>query len=68
MLNEEVLAILACPACKQKVKLVGEKWLVCLNAECHRKYPIIDGIPHMLIEEGDKYAHVAEEDLGKVQL
>jgi hypothetical protein len=67
MLSEELLAILACPACKQKVKLLADKWLVCLNPECQRKYPIKDGIPHMLIEEGDKYAHVSEEDLAKTE-
>ncbi len=67
MLSEELLAILACPACKQKVKLLADKWLVCLNPDCQRKYPIKDGIPHMLIEEGDKYAHVSEEDLVKTE-
>lgn len=66
MLNEELLAILACPACKQKVRLLADKWLVCVNAECRRKYPIKDGIPYMLIEEGDKYIHVSEEDLAKM--
>jgi uncharacterized protein YbaR (Trm112 family) len=63
MLSEEVLAILACPACKTKVKLVGEKWLVCPNADCRRKYPIEDGIPNMLVEEGDKYVDVEVADL-----
>jgi uncharacterized protein len=68
MLSEELLAILACPACKTKVDLVGDKWLVCRNADCRRKYPIQDGIPIMLIEEGDKYVDVAIEDLDKAAL
>ena len=63
MLNEDLLAILACPACKSKVELVAEHWLVCTNSECNRKYPIKDDIPVMLIEEGDKYADVKIEDL-----
>ncbi|OGO04210.1 MAG: hypothetical protein A2Y73_02655 [Chloroflexi bacterium RBG_13_56_8] len=63
MLSEEFLAILACPACKHRVELVAERWLVCTNEECRRKYPIIDDIPRMLIEEGDKYIDVAVEDL-----
>jgi len=63
MLNEELLAILACPACKTKVQLVADKWLVCQNPECRRKYPIKDDIPIMLIEEGDKYVDVPVEDL-----
>ena len=67
MLNEELLAILACPACKTKVDLVGDRWLVCRNPECRRKYPIKDGIPIMLIEEGDKYVDVKVEDLDKIE-
>ena len=63
MLSEEVLAMLACPACKTKVELVGERWLVCTNPDCGRKYPIEDGIPNMLVEEGDKYVDVEIGDL-----
>ena len=66
MLNEELLAVLACPACKSKVELVAEKWLVCSNPKCGRKYPIRDDIPIMLIEEGDKYVDVSVEDLEKM--
>ena len=51
MISKELLDILVCPACKTKVVLEGER-LVCHN--CGRKYPIRDGIPVMLIEEGDK--------------
>ena len=63
MISEDLLAILACPSCKAKVELVKESWLVCTNEECSRKYPIRDGIPIMLIEEGDKYVEVDVEDL-----
>ncbi len=51
MLSQELLSILACPACKAKVVLVDEL-LVCGN--CGRRYPIREGIPVMLIEEGDR--------------
>ncbi len=51
MISQELLDILACPACKTKVVL-EEEMLVC--HACGRKYPIRDGIPIMLIEEGDK--------------
>ncbi len=67
MLNEDLLAILACPACKTKVALVADKWLVCPNPECRRKYPIKDDIPIMLTEEGDKYIDVSVEDLEKME-
>ena len=67
MLNEELLAILACPKCKTRVELVGEKWLVCQNDQCRRKYPIKDDIPIMLIEEGDKYIDVPVERLQDIE-
>jgi len=51
MISKELLDILVCPACKTKVLLEDER-LICHN--CGRKYPIRDGIPVMLIEEGDK--------------
>jgi uncharacterized protein YbaR (Trm112 family) len=41
-----------------------ETWLICPNPECRRKYPIREDIPIMLIEEGDKYVDVSEEELG----
>ncbi|MBM3189483.1 MAG: Trm112 family protein [Chloroflexi bacterium] len=67
MLSEELLAILACPQCKTKVVLHYDKWLVCQNPECRRKYPIKDDIPIMLVEEGDKYADVSLEELANLQ-
>lgn len=63
MLSEELLAILACPACKTKVTQVAGKWLVCQNQDCRRKYPIKDGIPIMLVEEGDKWVALSVEEL-----
>lgn len=49
-LSPELLEILACPMCKGRVEL-GErgKELVCVR--CGRRYPIVDGIPHMLPDE-----------------
>ena len=51
MIDEELLKILACPACKADVKLENKK-IVC--TKCGRKYPIKDGIPVMLIDEAEK--------------
>lgn len=50
MFDKELIKILACPACKEDVKLSDdEKWIVCVN--CKRKYPIKDNIPIMIIDE-----------------
>ena len=50
-ISDELLSILACPACKVPVRLEGEK-LVC--DECHRRYRIDNGIPIMLIDEAEQ--------------
>jgi uncharacterized protein len=51
MIDKELLAILACPACKQDVELKDNK-ICCVK--CGKKYPIRDGIPVMLIEEAEQ--------------
>ena len=66
MVEKWLLDILACPACRTKVELVLENGLVCQNSVCGRKYPIRDGIPLMLIEEGDRFRSVSVEDLPAV--
>jgi uncharacterized protein len=48
--SQELLEILACPACKAKVELKPKgDALKCV--ECKRVYPIVDDIPVMLIDE-----------------
>lgn len=54
-LNPELLEILADPADKGPVELMeidGKEWLV--NRRNGYRYPVEDGIPIMLIEEGEK--------------
>lgn len=51
MIDQELLAILACPACQGDVELKNEK-IVCVK--CGRKYSIKDGIPVMLVDEAEK--------------
>ncbi len=49
-IDPELLEILACPLCKESVKLVKDgSGLECVK--CGRIYPIRDGIPVMLVEE-----------------
>ncbi len=62
---KELLEILVCPACKSRLDLVGEVWLACTDRECRRNYPIRDGIPVMLVEEGDRFAGLSREQLLK---
>jgi uncharacterized protein len=56
-LSPELLAILADPADKGPVELMtdssGKEWLI--NRRNGFRYPVEDGIPIMLIEEGEKH-------------
>lgn len=49
-LSPDLLDILACPQCKQPVKLTPDgAWLVC--EVCRVRYPVQNDIPIMLPEE-----------------
>ena len=49
-ISEDLLEILACPACKAKVELKSDGGgLKCVK--CRRVYPIRDDIPVMLVDE-----------------
>ncbi|MDE0043980.1 MAG: Trm112 family protein [Candidatus Poribacteria bacterium] len=53
IISQELLEILACPACKGDIEydLKNQK-LICVG-ECQRRYPIRAGIPVMLIDEAE---------------
>lgn len=65
MLSKELLEILRCPNCVREknglLTLHKDAWLVC--NECGRKYPILDDIPVMLVDEGDKWVNTPVEKL-----
>ncbi|MDX1413424.1 MAG: hypothetical protein R3293_04485 [Candidatus Promineifilaceae bacterium] len=70
IINPDLLELLRCPVAVRdkalgedpgRLELVHECWLVC--ADSGMKYPIKDGIPIMLIEEGKKWQEIAIEDL-----
>lgn len=69
-ISPELLEILRCPLAVQskeygddpgRLRLVKNSWLV--SDDSGLKYPIRDGIPVMLIEEGQKWKDIAEADL-----
>jgi uncharacterized protein YbaR (Trm112 family) len=69
-INPDLLEILRCPLAVQsdqygddpgRLELVHNCWLVC--ADSGLKYPIIDGIPVMLIDEGMKWKDTLVKDL-----
>ena len=69
-LDPELLKLLRCPETLQqrgkrdadaKLTLVKGCWLVCEASG--NKYPIVDGIPVMLVDEGQKWRETAVEEL-----
>ena len=65
MISQDLLEILRCPNCVREkeglLALYKDSWLIC--QDCGRKYPIVDDIPVMLIDEGDKWVSVETEKL-----
>ncbi|MFO8013978.1 MAG: Trm112 family protein [Phycisphaerae bacterium] len=53
MIDDKLLDILVCPACRTKVVREGDR-LICQNPSCGLRYPIRDDIPVMLVEEAEK--------------
>jgi len=47
LIDNKLLALLACPACQGNVQLKDNK-IVCM--QCQRSYSIVDGIPVLLVE------------------
>jgi len=49
-IDPKLLEILACPVCKTDVRPTADgAGLVC--GTCHRRYPIVEDIPVMIVEE-----------------
>lgn len=65
MISADLLEILRCPHCVREkegnLTLYQDSWLIC--QDCNRKYPIVDDIPVMLIDEGDKWISTPQESL-----
>ena len=70
VVSDELMAILRCPVAVHysdrgddpgQLRIVRDSWLVCDDSGY--KYPIRDGIPVMLVDEGAKWKDVAEADL-----
>jgi hypothetical protein len=69
-IHADLLEILRCPVAVHytdkgddpgQLRLVHNSWLV--SDDSGLKYPIRDGIPIMLIDEGEKWKDTAEADL-----
>ena len=51
---ERVMEVLACPKCKGDLELKKDQNVILCHG-CRLRYPIVDGIPDMLIEDAEKF-------------
>jgi uncharacterized protein YbaR (Trm112 family) len=63
--SSEQISRLRCPRCiaagaDVRLTVYNDVWLI---ADCGHKYPIRDGIPIMMVEEGERWMEVEPEDL-----
>ena len=74
MIPQDLLDILRCPHCVSgetrvagddpgRLEFYKESWLICQEPGCGRKYPVVDDIPEMLVETGDKWMQTPVEQL-----
>ena len=75
--KKSLLEILRCPYCLSKTResraaqpedrgqlqLFKNRWLLCQDNSCGRKYPVYDGLPIMLIEEAERWRNIGVSDL-----
>lgn len=72
--GETVFSHIRCPHCVSgkfrqnspdpgKLDLYKNKWLICREPGCGRKYPVIDGLPIMINEEGELYCGISRDEL-----
>ena len=68
--SDELMEILRCPVAVHytdrgddpgQLRLVKDCWLVCDDSGY--KYPIVDGIPVMLVDEGKKWRNTPDDEL-----
>ena len=69
MIVKEYLEILRCPHCAPggggQLTFIREDWLHC--QDCQRHYPVVQDIPVMLPEEGDRWQGTAEAELPVIE-
>lgn len=50
-MDAELVRLLICPNCKGDVEFREAEQVVACLGECGNRYPVVKGIPHMLVDE-----------------
>lgn len=56
MLPDELGINLICPDCRRPLARIEDKY-ICSDGECRRAYPIIEGIPKLIVDDADVLEH-----------
>ena len=51
MVDEELIKLLVCPNCRGEVEYREAEAVIACTGECGLVYPVVNDIPHMLVEE-----------------
>jgi hypothetical protein len=54
MVDEELISLLVCPNCKGEIEYRESEQVIACMGECKLLYPVVNDIPHMLVEEARK--------------
>lgn len=54
MVDEELIELLVCPNCKGPIEHRSEEQTIVCVGECGYVYPVVNDIPHMLVDEATK--------------
>jgi uncharacterized protein YbaR (Trm112 family) len=54
MVQKELLELLICPNCRGDVEYREEDSVIACVGTCRFEYPVVNDIPHMLVEEAKK--------------
>jgi uncharacterized protein YbaR (Trm112 family) len=54
MVDQELLKILVCPNCRGAIEYREADSVIACIGECRYVYPVVNDIPHMLVDEAVK--------------
>lgn len=52
--EQELIDLLICPNCRGEIEYRPQEDLIICKGDCKYRYPVVDDIPHMLIDEAIK--------------
>ncbi|MEO7804528.1 MAG: Trm112 family protein [Actinomycetota bacterium] len=53
-MKKELIEMLICPNCRGEIEYRESQDTIACVGECKYEYPVVEGIPHMLIDEARK--------------